>query len=217
MTNYQYIKQMSNNIQLTVEEMAEYFADMLDCNFCKQHIGLSDNLVSKDAQCDNGCILHCREWLDSECIMTKTNPSDKNLYNPGSAVQAIDFVKNAPLFSGQDHDYTVPSHALNIIMSQKTQIEQLNKKVEELSEALSGVLRIKYTETKSDAYKEFGNKIKAEIESVYNNNLNVLLEHMSKPTESRSDEFIANAQGKLNTLWGLDNFIDHLLNNVANN
>lgn len=60
MTNYERIKAMS------VEEMADYFANMFDCNLCKQHQELSDCPLLNTTQCDNNCILHCQEWLNSE-------------------------------------------------------------------------------------------------------------------------------------------------------
>lgn len=51
--------------------------------------------------------------------------------------------------------------AINLINRQKTEIERLNKKVEELSEVLSDTIRIRYTEVKSEAYKEFAERLKS--------------------------------------------------------
>lgn len=48
----------------------------------------------------------------------------------------------------------------NLINRQKTEIERLNKKVEELSEVLSDTIRIRYTEVKAEAYKEFAERLK---------------------------------------------------------
>lgn len=49
---------------------------------------------------------------------------------------------------------------LDLINRQKAEIERLNKKVEELSDVLSDTIRIRYTEAKTEAYKEFAEKLK---------------------------------------------------------
>lgn len=48
---------------------------------------------------------------------------------------------------------------LGLINRQKAEIEKLNKKVEELSEVLSESIRIRYAEVKSEAYKEFAERL----------------------------------------------------------
>lgn len=55
--------------------------------------------------------------------------------------------------------------ALDLINRQKAEIERLNKKVEELSDVLSGTIRIRYAKAKSEAYKEFAEKIKMSIKA----------------------------------------------------
>ena len=50
--------------------------------------------------------------------------------------------------------------ALDLINRQKVEIEELNKKVEELSEVLSDTIRIRYAEAKSEAIKEFAERLK---------------------------------------------------------
>ena len=50
--------------------------------------------------------------------------------------------------------------ALDLIIYQKVEIEKLNKKVEELSEVLSDTIRIRYAEAKSEAIKEFAERLK---------------------------------------------------------
>ena len=60
MTNYDHIKAMS------VEEMADYFAYMFDCNLCPEQQRLSDNPLLEDERCDNNCMKHCKQWLESE-------------------------------------------------------------------------------------------------------------------------------------------------------
>lgn len=52
---------------------------------------------------------------------------------------------------------------LDLINRQKAEIERLNKKVEELSDVLSGTIRIRYAKAKSEAYKEFAEKAKKEF------------------------------------------------------
>ena len=57
--------------------------------------------------------------------------------------------------------------ALDLINRQKAEIEKLNKKVEELSEVLSDTIRIRYAEAKSEAIKEFTEKLKEKISDCY--------------------------------------------------
>lgn len=70
-------------------------------------------------------------------------------------------------------------------------------------------------EIKAEAYKEFAERIKEEIENAYNNNSNVLHEHMSKHAECPDYEFIAIVRGKMTALQGLDDFIDNLLKEMV--
>lgn len=58
--------------------------------------------------------------------------------------------------------WALEKYALNLINRQKTEIERLNKKVGELSDVLSDTIRIRYAEAKSEAYKEFAEKLKEE-------------------------------------------------------
>lgn len=53
-TNYELIKAMS------VEDMAYNFVNHFDCNLCSEY-----NLYS-DKKCDKNCVLHFKEWLESE-------------------------------------------------------------------------------------------------------------------------------------------------------
>lgn len=54
-------------------------------------------------------------------------------------------------------DYTA---TLDLIKRQKAEIEKLNKKVEELSDVLSDTIKIRYSEAKVEAYKEFAERLK---------------------------------------------------------
>ena len=49
---------------------------------------------------------------------------------------------------------------LDLINRQQADIERLQKKVEELSEVLSDSIRIRYKEAKSEAVKEFAERVK---------------------------------------------------------
>lgn len=60
MNNYERIKEMS------LEEMAIYFADNFHCNLCSEYKRLTDNPLLKDEKCDGKCDLYCKEWLESE-------------------------------------------------------------------------------------------------------------------------------------------------------
>ena len=63
---------------------------------------------------------------------------------------------------------------------------------------------------RSETYKEFAKDIKEEIKSAYDNNAEVRQEHLDKH-EIPNPEFIGIITGKMNTLRGLDDFIDDLL------
>lgn len=60
MTNFEKIKAMS------VEEMAEYMADMFDCDLCSEDKRLGDCLLTKTERCDEQCAKHCKEYLERE-------------------------------------------------------------------------------------------------------------------------------------------------------
>ena len=68
---------------------------------------------------------------------------------------------------------------------------------------------------KAEAYKEFAEKVNEEIKKAYNNNSGVLREHLEKHKEKPNFEFVAAIQGKMNTLLGLDDFIDNLLKELG--
>lgn len=55
---------------------------------------------------------------------------------------------------------TTANAALDLINRQKVEIERLNQKVEKLSEVLSDTIRIRYAEAKSEAIKEFAERLK---------------------------------------------------------
>lgn len=55
-----------------------------------------------------------------------------------------------------------------LINRQQAEIERLNKKVEELSDVLSDTIRIRYAEAKTEAYKEFAERLKNKIKTECN-------------------------------------------------
>lgn len=68
---------------------------------------------------------------------------------------------------------------------------------------------------KAEAYKEFAKEVSEEIKKAYNNNSDILREHLIKHKENPNFEFIAALQSKMNTLRGLDDFIDNLLKEMV--
>ena len=68
---------------------------------------------------------------------------------------------------------------------------------------------------KAEAYKEFAREVTEEIKKAYDNNSSVLREHFEKHREKPDFEFVATIQGKMNTLRGLDDFIDNLLKEMV--
>lgn len=78
--------------------------------------------------------------------------------------EIIKGLKELVQYTGLQEKYTQKlDAALDLIIYQKVEIEKLNKKVEELSEVLSDTIRIRYAEAKSEAIKEFAEKLKEKI------------------------------------------------------
>ncbi len=67
---------------------------------------------------------------------------------------------------------------------------------------------------KGEAYKAFAKRIKQEIKNAFNNNSKVLTEHFDRH-EIPNSEFVGIVTGKINTLLGLDDFIDNLLKEMV--
>lgn len=103
--------------------------------------------------------------------------------------------------------------------SYKAEVERLKKENKILSrnadtafqDGLNESRELFAPEIKAEAYKEFAKQIKEEIENAYNNNSGVLREHLEKHKENSDFKFVAAMQGRMNTLSGLDDFIDNLL------
>lgn len=104
----------------------------------------------------------------------------------------------------------VAERALDLINRQKAEIEKLNEYIKRCKSGEEYWVKC-LLDKPNEAYKEFAEEIKEEIENAYNNNSKVLSKHMSKYAECPNYEFIATVQGKMNTLCGLDDFIDDLL------
>ncbi len=59
--------------------------------------------------------------------------------------------------------YKLCRDAFNLINRQKAEIERLQGKVEELSEVLSDTIKIRYKEARTEAVKEFAERLKDEV------------------------------------------------------
>lgn len=99
---------------------------------------------------------------------------------------------------------------INLINRQRAEIERLKEYIKRCKSGEEYWVKC-LLDKPNEAYKEFAEEIKEEIENAYNNNSKVLSKHMSKYAECPNYEFIATVQGKMNTLRGLDDFIDDLL------
>lgn len=104
--------------------------------------------------------------------------------------------------------------SLDIINRQKSEIERLNKFIESQNELISK-LALAGKNARTEAYKEFAEKVSEEIKKAYDNNSAVLREHYKKHKDNPDFEFVAAINGKMNTLRGLDDFIDNLLKEVV--
>lgn len=126
-------------------------------------------------------------------------------------------------------------YALELIGRQKAEIEKLNIQLRELwnmaslykaeGERWEGynknlltantALSNEILSAKAEAYKEFAKEINEEINKAYDNNSSVLREHLEKHKEKPDFELVAAIQGKMNTLCGLNDFIDNLLKEMV--
>lgn len=104
--------------------------------------------------------------------------------------------------------------ALDLIKYQKLEFERLNAFIKNQNELISK-LAFMCKHAKAEAYKEFAKEINKEISKAYDNNSGVLREHLEKHKEKPNFEFISAIQGKMNTLRGLDDFIDNLLEKMV--
>lgn len=90
-----------------------------------------------------------------------------NLFKNTDGIYELTIQKSTKGVYGEKQYYCIPEGVYNLIMRQssfidrqKTEIERLNKKVEELSDVLSSTIKIRYTEAKAEAYEEFAEKLK---------------------------------------------------------
>ena len=86
---------------------------------------------------------------------------------------------------------------------------------ENLLTANNTVLSNEVLSAKTEAYKEFAEKIKQEIKEAYDNNIKVLNEHLEKYRGRFNDTFVGNVQVKNNALLGLSDFIDNILKELV--
>ena len=100
------------------------------------------------------------------------------------------------------------------INRQKAEVERLQKEANLVSIQFQDIQeRIK--DIKAETYKEFAQKIKQEIKEAYDSNIEVLNEHFEKHRGCFNDTFVGNIEGKNNTLLGLSDFIDNLLEELV--
>ena len=110
------------------------------------------------------------------------------------------------------------TETIDLINRQKETIETLRKCVEQhhiIRKDSKSPLSLLTKEIRVEAYKEFAKEVNEEIKKAYNNNSGVLREHLEKHKEKPDFEFVAAIQGKMNTLRGLDDFIDNLLKEMV--
>lgn len=111
-------------------------------------------------------------------------------------------------------DINILKNTLDLINHQEAEIKQWQEEANRWQILLCKEIDNK-RETKVEAYKEFVKEIHKEISKAYDNNSSVLREHLDKHKEKPDFEFISIIQGKMNTLRGLDDFIDNLLKEMA--
>ena len=105
-------------------------------------------------------------------------------------------------------------YALDLINRQKSEIDRQNTFIENQNELISKLALI-CKNARIEAYKEFAKEMNKEISRTYDNNSGVLREHLEKHKEKPNFEFVAAIQGRMNTLRGLDDFIDNLLEEMV--
>lgn len=126
------------------------------------------------------------------------------------AVSGVRKCEKCPLYTKFQCLYAIKVYALELINRQKAEIERLNEYIKRCKSGEEYWVKC-LLDRPNEACKEFAEEIKEEIKNAYNNNSKVLSKHMSKYAECPNYEFIATVQGKMNTLRGLDDFIDDLL------
>lgn len=93
--------------------------------------------------------------------------------------------------------------------------EGYNENLLTANSSLSNEILEAKAKAKVEAYKEFAKEVKEEIKKAYNNNSEVLQEHLENHKEKPNAELIALIQGKMNTLLGLDDFVGNLLKEMV--
>lgn len=122
---------------------------------------------------------------------------------------------------GKDCLSYVQTYALDLINRQKAEIERIQKARLKQAQFLAeqklqkSELHDKLSRAKTEAYKEFSEKIKQEIKEAYDSNIEVLNEHFEKHRGCFNDTFVGIIEGKNNALLGLSDFIDNLLKEMV--
>lgn len=127
---------------------------------------------------------------------------------------------------GNCEEIILTERVLDLINRQKVEIERLKSANDEkfrqwdtLAEKTKQHYADLYNEAKdivkAEAYKKFAKEVSEEIKKAYNNNSDILREHLIKHKENPNFEFITALQSKMNTLRGLDDFIDNLLKEMV--
>ena len=109
------------------------------------------------------------------------------------------------LLYGDLQSTSIISNALDLIKRQQAEIEELkNAKVENAFILASDKI-------KSEAVKEFADRVKEEIKQALESNYDAKTERMKKPKIDMADEFVSYCEGKIHCLRGLDCYIDNLV------
>ena len=89
-----------------------------------------------------------------------TNEEIEKALSLCSRTMEVVYCDQCPLYGEYECIREIKVSALDLINRQKSEIERLNEKVEELSNVLSDTIRIRYAEAKAEVCKEFAEKLK---------------------------------------------------------
>lgn len=142
------------------------------------------------------------------------------MFTEKELIQALDCCRSetrescrkCPLYDVDECDIALMEYALDFINRQKAEIERLKGSI--IADNIMESQRIK-KEAKAEAYKEFAERLKEEIEKECKNNLNAAYKHIKRHEECPDYNLFATLLGETSALGHLNNFVDNLLREMV--
>lgn len=145
--------------------------------------------------------------------MTDKKPTDEEIIKALECHIKAEDCEGCEMFGGCD-EIILTKLVLDLINRQQDEIVSLKTELKRVcAERDAHICTNNFI--KSEAYKEFAKEVNEEISKAYDNNSVVLREHYKKHKDNLNYEFIGAIIAKMNTLRGLDDFIDNLLKEMV--